>query len=194
VNMESMSMKRTAAFLIGFLILDVMLLGAHAQNDYFALGNGSQEPIDIKSKKVTARNIPNGRESIFEGNVTVSQDDVTLTCDRLTVVWDEKKGIAGTENKNKKRPKDFQTAGNIKSITASGNVKIVQDERMATAGKAVYDHIKRTITLTEGPPRVWQGSNVGTADTIVIHLDENSVAFGDRVQFTIKPSEQMKEK
>ena len=61
-------------------------------------------------------------------------------------------------------------------------------------GKAVYDHIKRTITLTEGPPRVWQGSNVGTADTIVIHLDENSVAFGDRVQFTIKPSEQMKEK
>ena len=44
---------------------------------------------------------------------------------------------------------------------------------MAVAGKAMYDNAKRTITLTEGPPRLWQGPDVVVADTIVIYLDEN---------------------
>jgi lipopolysaccharide export system protein LptA len=62
---------------------------------------------------------------------------------------------------------------NIRSITATGNVKMVEKETMATAGKALYDHLKRTITLTGGPPRFWQGPDMVIADMIIIYLDEN---------------------
>jgi lipopolysaccharide export system protein LptA len=143
------------------------------------------------------RNIPDGKENVFEGAVKVVQDDVTLTCDKLVIVYEEKKGTAPTESRNRKLPKDWQTAGNIKSITASGNVKITQNERMATAGKALYDNVKRTITLTESP-RIWQGRDAGIADTIIMYLDENRSEFrgGDAspIKFTINPSEPKKEK
>jgi lipopolysaccharide export system protein LptA len=195
--MESLSMKHIFSGLIGFLIMGVMLSAAYAQNGYLSLSQSSQEPIDITAKKFTARNIPDGKENIFEGAVKVVQDDVTLTCDKLVIVYNEKKGAAPTESGNRKLPKDWQTAGNIKSITASGNVKIVQNERMATAGKALYDNVKRTITLTESP-RIWQGRDAGIADTIIMYLDENRSEFrgGDAspIKFTINPGEQKKEK
>jgi lipopolysaccharide export system protein LptA len=81
--------------------------------------------------------------------------------------------------------------------TASGNVKIVQNERMAVAGKALYDNAKRTITLTEGP-RLWQGADVMVAKTIIVYLDENRVDSqgGDEnpIKFKINPEQQKKEK
>jgi lipopolysaccharide export system protein LptA len=89
-------------------------------------------------------------------------------------MYDEK--MQGTEQNgsNKKTVnKELQTASGIKSITASGNVKMTQNDRMAVAGKAFFDNTKRTITLTEGPPRLWQGPDVLAAQTIVIYLDEN---------------------
>jgi lipopolysaccharide export system protein LptA len=197
VKMESLSMKHIIAGIIGFLILGVVLSAARAENGYLALGQGSQEPIDITSKKFTTRNIPDGKENVFEGAVKVVQEDVTLTCDKLIIVYDEKKGAAPAESRNKKLPKDWQNTGNIKSITASGNVKITQNERMATAGKALYDNVKRTITLTESP-RIWQGRDAGIADTIVMYLDENRSEFrgGDAspIKFTINPGELKKEK
>jgi lipopolysaccharide export system protein LptA len=196
VKMESLSMKQIIAGIMGFSILAVMLSAADAENGYLALGQGSQDPIDITSKKFTARNIPDGKENVFEGTVKVVQDDVTLTCDKLVIVYDEKKGAAPAGSRNRKLPKDWQTAGDIKSITASGNVKITQNERMATAGKALYDNINRTITLTDSP-RIWQGRDAGIADTIVMYLDENRSEFlgGDSspIKFTINPSAPKKE-
>jgi lipopolysaccharide export system protein LptA len=190
-------MKNTNISIIGFLVLIVALSAAYAENGYLALGQGSQEPIDITSKKFTTRNIPDGKENVFEGAVKVVQEDVTLTCDKLVIVYDEKKGAAPTESRNRKLPKDWQNTGNIKSITASGNVKITQNERMATAGKALYDNVKRTITLTESP-RIWQGRDAGIADTIVMYLDENRSEFqgGDSspIKFTINPGAPKKEK
>jgi lipopolysaccharide export system protein LptA len=196
VKMESLSMKHIIAGIVGFSILAVMLSAADAENGYLALGQSSQDPIDITSKKFTARNIPDGKENVFEGTVKVVQDDVTLTCEKLVIVYDEKKGATPAGNRNKRLPKDWQTAGNIKSITASGNVKITQNERMATAGKALYDNINRTITLTESP-RIWQGRDAGIADTIIMYLDENRSEFlgGDAspIKFTINPSAPKKE-
>ena len=144
------------------------------QDNYAALGGASDQPINITSKRFSAKNIPGGKEVTFEGSVKVQQSDLTLTCDRLVILYDEK--MAGSShNGTQKKPltKELQTSSGIKSITASGNVKITQNDRMAVAGKAVFDNIKRTITLTEGPPRLWQGPDVLAAQTIIIYLDEN---------------------
>ncbi len=76
-------------------------------------------------------------------------------------------------------------------------MKIVQNERMAVAGKALYDNAKRTITLTEGP-RLWQGTDVMVANTIIIYLDENRVdsqgGEENPIRFKINPEQQKKEK
>ncbi len=189
-------MKYIISVLLAFLFFGAAL-SIYAENGYLALGPSSSDPIDITSKKFITRNIPDGTENIFEGGVKVVQDDVILTCEKLVVVYDEKKEAAPAGARNRKLPKDWQTVGNIKSITATGNVKITQNERMATAGKALYDNINRTITLTESP-RIYQGRDAGIADKIIMYLDENRSEFlgGDSspIKFTIKPSEQKKEK
>ncbi len=143
------------------------------QNDHPTFSS-SDQPINITSKRFSAKNFSGGKEVTFEGSVRVQQGDLVLTCDRLIIMYDEK--MQGTEQNgsNKKTVnKELQTASGIKSITASGNVKMTQNDRMAVAGKAVFDNTKRTITLTEGPPRLWQGPDVLAAQTIVIYLDEN---------------------
>ena len=143
--------------------------------------------MDITSKRFTVTNTPNGKEVTFEGNVKVKQGDVTLGCDRLVIVYDEKTEAKTTEGRVRKLTKGLENVSQIKSITASGNVKIVQNERMAVAGKALYDNVKRTITLTEGP-RLWQGADVLVANTIIIYLDENRTESlgGERDENPIK--------
>jgi lipopolysaccharide export system protein LptA len=189
-------MKHKIAGLAGFLVLGCILTAAGASNQPFPLGKGSDQPMDVTSKKFTARNIPDGKEATFEGNVKVNQGDVTLSCDQLVLVYDEKVGASTGEGRSKKLAKKLENVSQIKSITASGNVKIVQNERMAVAGKALYDNAKRTITLTEGP-RLWQGADVMVANTIIIYLDENrvdSLGGENPIKFKINPEQQRKEK
>jgi lipopolysaccharide export system protein LptA len=185
------------AGLVVFLVLGCVLIAAGANNEYLSLGKGSDQPIDITSTKFTARNIANGKEATFEGNVKVNQGDVTLSCDQLVLVYDEKAGARTGEGRLKRLAKKLDNVSQIKSITASGNVKIVQNERMAVAGKALYDNAKRTITLTEGP-RLWQGTDVMVANTIIIYLDENRVdsqgGNENPIKFKINPEQQKKEK
>ena len=91
----------------------------------------------------------------------------------------------------------------MKSMTASGNVKIVYDEIMATSNQALYDSSKRTITLTGGPPRLWRGPSMAVAQTVILHLDDNRTEFlgGDggnekepEIKVIINPGKSKKEK
>jgi lipopolysaccharide transport protein LptA len=141
-----------------------------ASIDFLSLVQGSDQPMEITSRGVNVRSIPDGKEVTFEGNVTVKRGDETLACDRLVMVYYEKKGANTGKGRAKRLAKDLDYLGNIKSFTASGNVKIVQNERMAVAGKALYDNVNRTITLTERP-RLWERGNVLIGDPIFIYLE-----------------------
>gem|GEM_PF-6675255 len=98
--------------------------------------------------------------------------------------------LAAAQDRTKKLPADLQMSG-MRSMIATGNVKVVQNERMAVAGQAVFDNVSRTITLTENP-RVWQGSDVAQADKIIIYLDENRTEFtgkeGGAITVMINPN------
>lgn len=183
--------KRAVTALAVLLALGVMFSPARGEG-FLSVGLGSNEPIQVTSKKSTGKNLPTGKELTFEGGVRVRQGQVTLTCDKLVVVFDEEK--AGKERANK-LPADLQVSG-LRSMTASGNVKVVQNERMAVAGRALFDNAKRTITLTENP-RLWQGPDVAIADTIVVYLDENRSELqgknGGEISVQINPGKHRKE-
>lgn len=102
----------------------------------------------------------------------------------------------GIRSANGEISKDNGTnAENLKTITAVGQVRIVQRDATASAGEALYDHSKRSVTLTDDP-RLRQGSNVLHANTIIVHLDENRVDFegGDRgIKGTLSPGGQKKQ-
>jgi lipopolysaccharide export system protein LptA len=143
-----------------------------ASSDFLSLAQGSDQPMEITSRGVNVRSIPNGKEVTFEGNVTVKRGDVTLSCDRLVIVYDEKTVDKTGEGKVKKLSKGQKNVSQIKSITASGNVKIVQNERMAIANEALYDNLKGIIRLKGGNPMLRDESGVQIGDPIFINLDE----------------------
>jgi lipopolysaccharide transport protein LptA len=190
-------MNISTAGLTVVMVLFLLLAPAGAQNDFLSLGEGSDQPIDIKSKKVTVRNTPNGSETVFEGTVRVKQADVIMNCDRLVVTRDDKKVPGAADKSTKRSSKEPATLSDIRSITASGNVKIGQEERTALAGKAVFDNVKRTITLSE-TPRLWQGGDMMEAESIIIYLDENRAELagknGKEIRMLINPGKQRKEK
>ncbi|MGC8657818.1 MAG: LptA/OstA family protein [Desulfomonilaceae bacterium] len=161
--------------LIALLVAYVWLFPVccFCQTNHVSAGGPSDQPINITSKRFSAKNIPGGKEVTFEGTVKVQQGDLILTCDRLIIIYDDKMATSHSGSARNPSTKELQTPSGVKSITALGNVKITQNDRMAVAGKAIFDNVKRTITLTEGPPRLWQGPDVLAAQTIIIYLDEN---------------------
>lgn len=176
------------------------LSAAGTSHEVLSLGKGSTQPIEVTSKKLTARVVPNGVELTFEGKVKVKQEDMTLSCDKMVVLYEEeKRSSAEQDNPGKKNPNDISNS--IKSAVGSGNVKMVKNETSAVAGKALFDNAKRTVTLMEGPPRVWQGPHALSAPTIIIYLDESRAELlgsddneKNGVKATLNPARQKKEK
>lgn len=178
------------------IVLAITVITAAAEElNLKSTGLGSDEPISLDSRKALARNLPDGVEFTFDGNVQLRQGTLTLTCDKLVIVYDEK--LSKASNPNGKLPKDLQTVEAIRSMVAVGNVKFVQGERTATAGKAVFDNVKRTLILTDGPPRLWQGADSAVADTIIIYVDENRSELrggnGNKIKFLINPGKKKKD-
>ncbi|MDT8390221.1 MAG: LptA/OstA family protein [Lentisphaeria bacterium] len=98
----------------------------------------------------------NGRAQ-FKGNVIISDTTMTLTCDRMTVVF---------------------TAGQkISSVVGEGHVVIVEpdNQRKATAEKAEYDLEKGTIVLTGKPVLEMADRKLYNAGSITYDLNSETV-------------------
>jgi lipopolysaccharide export system protein LptA len=114
-------------------------------------------------------------ELTYEGDVTVKQGDMTLQSERLTVLLEQ--GAAEA----------------VRNVTAEGNVRITQGDRVATGGKAVFDQASRTVKLSDGAV-LRQGLNEVTGDEVEVYLDEErSVVKSDglgRVRARLFPGDQ----
>lgn len=128
-------------------------------------------PITIKSNELSADN--KGKTAVFSGKVVARQGDITIYADRITINYAEKKG-------------------DVEKIEASGNVRIVQQNKIGTAALAVYDSRDGRITLT-GNPRVMQGTDSISGKVITYYVDDDRsvVTGGDdpkaRVEAVINP-------
>ena len=92
----------------------------------------------------------------------VTQGDMTLKSDRLTVLYEDPAPSAANTSAQQR----------LKRIVAEGRVEIISGERRATSRKAVFNQKKRTVTL-RGNAVLQEGSNQVKGDIVTVFLDEN---------------------
>lgn len=137
-------------------------------------GDRQGQPVTIKSNELSSDS--KSRTATFSGKVVARQGDLTIYSDKLVVYYKEE-------------------GGDLDKVVATGNVRIVQGDRLATAREAVYQSAEQKIVLT-GDPKVMQGENTVTGKVITYFVDEErSVVTGGpdtRVEAVITPKEKVK--
>jgi lipopolysaccharide export system protein LptA len=140
------------------------------------------QPVTITSDELVSDDTSETAE--FIGNVKVVRGDYTLTADRLKVHY-----------RRSDRPSTPKAVGraNIREIVAEGHVRIVSSELTATAERAAYDALNRTIELS-GEDSTVSGSGgtvIGSKITLSLDTDQFQV-FGspqNRVRAVFKKTE-----
>ncbi len=126
-----------------------------------------KKPVTVSADRLEADNKKN--VVVFRGNV-VAEEDFLLCSDELYVSYGQRQ--------------------RVDKITATGSVRIYQENKESSSEKAVYDRVARTIVLTGGPV-VKQCTDTVTGDKITVYLDEDRVVVeskgGGRVKAVIMP-------
>lgn len=159
-------MKRFPAVIAAAFIMGVLRPAVPFAQDA-PVKAAPRKPINVTSDRMEADK--GASVVVFKGNVVVVED-FTLCSDELYVYYDEK--------------------NEVKDIVADGNVRIFQEDKTATAGKAVYDRKNRSIVLTEEPVVV-QCADTVKGDKITVYIDEDRAMVesggGGRVRALIMP-------
>lgn len=142
----------------GFLFF-ALCTGVPAAAAVAAPGLQADAPVSVTSDRLEADD--KLHQVRFSGNVVARQGDVAIYAGELMLVYPE----AGRD---------------IERIDATGSVRIVQGNRIATGEKASFFNAERKIVLT-GSPRVYQGDDFLEGDEIIVFLDEErSVVKSDQ--------------
>jgi lipopolysaccharide export system protein LptA len=187
-------MKRTVPLLVIACVFGFALTSVTMVNGSVVVqkgeANGAEQPIEITAQKLRIKFGKENAEATYDGNVKVKQGDMTMKCDRLVIGYGMKGTKAGQDPLSRKLTRDV-TLSNMRSIIASGNVKIVQGDLTAVAGKAVFDNNTRTIELTDHP-KLWRGPDRSSGSRFIFYIDENR-SEADGVTTRISPGSSKKE-
>jgi lipopolysaccharide export system protein LptA len=116
---------------------------------------------------------------IFSGQVKAIYGDSTLYSDQLRVYFKPKpapvKGAAPPpQEKTDQSPLGDLGAEKIDRIVAKGNVRMVQEDRVATGDEAIYYKDRDEVVL-RGNPQVWRAENTLKGERIIFNLKTNKV-------------------
>lgn len=135
-----------------------------------ALGQESL-PIQIVSDRLEADDL--ARKVKFIGHVIVRRGDVSLYAHEVLVTY-------------------LQGRGDVEEIIATGEVRIIQNERIATANSATLYQKEGKIVLN-GSARLLQGKDSVEGEEIIVLLNEEKSIIkaqqGGRVNAIFHPSE-----
>ncbi len=131
------------------LFFSVMYVGSP-----FAAGLDSLEEVRVVADRMEAESLSN--KVTFSGNVKAKQNDIVIYTENLTFFYSR------GDNKKEK---------GVERAELEGDVRIIQQDRMATADSALFLNLERKIVLT-GQAEVHQAGNVVKGDEIVYFIDE----------------------
>jgi lipopolysaccharide export system protein LptA len=113
--------------------------------------------------------------AIFTGNVTVTGNEIKLTCDRLDILAERIGDKTATIGKLDK----------FKSLIAAGKVKIVQGDREANCGRAEVYPREEKIVLTENPVVIDHGNGTIATGDVLEMLRGHRRVTGSNVRITL---------
>jgi lipopolysaccharide export system protein LptA len=148
---------------IRFWITVVFILSAFSfqfSTVLFAQETVTEEPILITSDQVEY--LDKKKEGEFIGNVKAIQGKMTLTSSKIKVIL---------EPDGKK----------IRQIVATGKVKIVQEDLVATSEQAFFYNDEQKIILT-GSPQAFSRNNKFSGEKVTIFLKENRIIIETKVK------------
>ena len=158
---------------------------------------GQQEPGTSTPIQIEADRMETSQEKsvvVFSGHVRANQNDLVINADEMTVRY------AGTDVQQDSTA-DVPVEGlsrQIDSITAKGNVEIVQGNWIAT-GETMDFKADERIVILAGNAKAWQDQNMVSGEKIILYLDEGrsvverSTAEGEGVKAFIYPGAQENE-
>ncbi len=143
--------------------------------DEVTTGFDQNQPIEITAQELEV--LQQERQSIFTGDVVAIQGEMTLSADQLIIHLQEDQD-------------------QVDHLEAIGRVRFLQQDRVATADRAVFQQEEEVLILT-GNAVVTQGENTISGDEITLFIQENRTLIkgseNNRVKAVIVP-EKKKEK
>jgi len=149
-----------------------------------AYGAAAQKPapgVEVPLRIIAARLEADQKEGviIFSGRVKAQYGDSTLYADQLRVYFQSKPASpqgAAKPSPEKAEPSLLGDLGaeKIDRIVARGNVRFVQEDRVATGQEAIYYKDRDEVVL-RGNPQVWRAENTLKGERIIFNLKTNKV-------------------
>lgn len=138
-----------------------------------ATDKDKEVPLRITAARLEANQ--NEGIIIFTGQVKAVHGDATLYSDQLWIYLQTKpeppKGAAKPpQEKGEQTPLGDMGAEKIDHIVAKGNVRMVQEDRVATGDEAVYYQDRDEVVLT-GNPQLWSAENTLKGERIIFKLE-----------------------
>ncbi len=114
-------------------------------------------------------------EIVFTGNVKIVYGDTEIYADRTSMLYEsDDSGSAAN------------AAGNISTVVATGNVRLIQQKREARADTLVFVRDTGVVTLT-GSPKIIQDNNTIAGEEITLFLNDDKVKIKGGVKALINP-------
>jgi lipopolysaccharide export system protein LptA len=178
-------------FLTAALCLNLSALNLFSGGGKKGVRKGKRKPTEITSEKLNADMKKN--TIIFTENVFVDDDQMTISCHKMTIFLEEKdKKFTDDDPKDKKKKsgekkneeEELKSSKEPTKVLCEGDVIIVRkvydaDEKekgaqKAKADKAVYDLKIGKIELTGSRPQITRGEDLVIADKIIIWRDKEA--------------------
>ncbi|MFP4357318.1 MAG: LptA/OstA family protein [Puniceicoccaceae bacterium] len=144
-------------------VLPLLLAGALAALPLRAEpppGEESERTV-IESERLSVIHTEQGNRFIFSGNVRVTGSDFEAECDRMEVRTTAGRG-------------EDDGFGAIEVVEATGNVRVLQGGREATAGKAFIYPAENRVVLEDGPA-VRDGRGTVTGHRMILRGAEGRI-------------------
>lgn len=122
-------------------------------------------PVNIRADKMTI--YKKERKIIFEGNVSLKQEDLSLSGDYAEVFMDEK----------------FER---IERVTGRGNIKAVKGDKNATCGKVEFNMEKGMLIMMLNPV-MWTKNGMIKGEIIRVYTEKDIVEV-EKAITTVQPS------
>lgn len=152
-------------------------------------------PLHITAARLEADQ--KDRVIAFSGRVKVTYGDNILYAEQLKVYYEppaagsQARAAASPQDKKESSPLGDLGGEKINRIVASGGVRFVQEDKVATGKEATYYRAREEVVLT-GSPQVWRAENTLKGERIVFNLRTNRVTVESspqkRVEAHLYPS------